>query len=164
MAFDGFCEIDQIAGESSDEGHENQIEILDYEHDVAQPPGGEISTAGGLVGQRADHGYFKIRKHLDLASPKLALFCCNGTPINVTISLNRAGGDKQEYMVYKLSDAIIQKLEVQGEASEEHPLPREHVWFRYSKIEWTYTQQSRSDGTGGGVVEAFWDCGKNVGG
>ncbi|HKB14832.1 MAG TPA: Hcp1 family type VI secretion system effector, partial [Planctomycetota bacterium] len=39
--------------------------------------------------------------------------------------------------------------------------PVEEVTFNYAKIQWQYTQQKRTDGTGGGQVAAGWDLAKN---
>ena len=36
-------------------------------------------------------------------------------------------------------------------------LPTETVHLNYGKIEWTYTQQKRKDGSGGGNVTAKYD-------
>ena len=35
--------------------------------------------------------------------------------------------------------------------------PSEEIEFNYGKIKWTYTQQKRADGTGGGNVAGGWD-------
>ena len=40
---------------------------------------------------------------------------------------------------------------------ESHDLPTESVSMNYGKIEWTYTQQKRTDGSGGGNVSAKYD-------
>ena len=40
-------------------------------------------------------------------------------------------------------------------------LPTESVSFNYGKIKWTYTQQKRADGSGGGNVTGGWDATSN---
>ena len=99
MAFDAFLQIDSIPGECTDDKHKDWVEIKDYTHNINQPLSGSASSGGGRSSERANHGTFQITKELDAASPKLALFCCNGEHIKkVTLELCRAGGDKQKYI------------------------------------------------------------------
>ena len=162
MAFDTFLKVEGIPGESKDHAHKDWIEVLSFSHHITQRPSGAASTAGGAGAERCDHGPFTIVKALDKASPKLAEACCGGDHIkNVTLSLNRAGGDKLQYMEYKLSDAMITSVSPGGAAQGSETLPLEEVSFVYAKIEWKYTQQKRSDGAGGGQVATGWDVEAN---
>jgi type VI secretion system secreted protein Hcp len=161
MSFDAFLKIDGIDGESTDGKHPNWIEILSFSHGLSQPISVSASTAGGASSGRSDHQDFSIVKYLDKASPKLALHCCEGKHIGkVALELCRAGGDKLKYMEYKLSDVMISSYAPGGSSGGED-LPTESVSFNYGKIEWTYTQQRRADGSGGGNVAAGWDLEKN---
>lgn len=158
MAFDAFLKIDGIPGESTDSNHKDWIEVLSFSHGVSQKGAGSMSSGGGASAERCDHRNFVVVKNLDKASPLLAEHCCSGKHIkNVVLSLNRAGGDKVQYMEYKLTDAIIASYQPGGSSSGQSSLPVEELAFSYGKIEWTYTQQKLSDGTGGGKVAAGWD-------
>jgi len=162
MAFDAFLKIDGIPGESTDDKHKDWIEILSYSWGVSQTASGSASTSGGASSERADFQDFSIVKALDKASPKLALACADGTHIKeVIIELCRAGGDKLKYMEYKMSNAIVTSMRPGGASQGGETLPLEEVSFNYGKIEWTYTQQKRADGSGGGNVAAGWDLEKN---
>jgi type VI secretion system secreted protein Hcp len=159
MAFDAFLKIDGIPGESTDDKHKDWIEVLSYSCGVAQTASASASTSGGASHQRADFQDLSISKTLDKASPKLALACADGTHIKqVTVELCRAGGQKEKYMEYKMTNCIISSASVGGGGGGE---PTESITFNYGKIEWTYTQQKRADGTGGGQVAAGWDLEKN---
>ncbi len=161
MAFDAFLKIDGIPGESTDDKHSEWIEILSFNHGITQPISVTRSSAGGATAERADHQDFSITKFLDKASPKLALHCCDGTHIGeVKLELCRAGGDKLKYMEYKMSNVIVSSFSPSGSPGAED-LPVEQVAFNYGKIEWTYTQQKRADGSGGGNVAHGWDLQKN---
>ena len=163
MAYDAFLKVDGIDGESTDDAHADEIEVVGYKHKVEQPISGSMSTGGGASSERVNHGLFFVDKYLDKASPKLAEACCKGTHLKeVVLSLNRAGGDKVEYMNYKLSSALVASVEPIGDAKGGDPLPKERVGFSYGTIERTYTQQKLADGTGGGKVAAGWDCTKNA--
>jgi type VI secretion system secreted protein Hcp len=165
MAFDCFLKIDGIPGESTDDKHKDQIEILSFNHGLSQPRSGSSSTGGGRSSQRCDHQDFSIVKTLDKASPKLALACCNGGHIKeITMELCRATGNKQKYMEYKLSDAIVSSVRPGGSAQGGEELPLEEVSFNYGKIEWIYTATDHKTGKPAGDVKAHWSLTENKGG
>ena len=162
MAFDAFIKIDGIPGESSDDKHKDWVEILSYSMGITQPTSGSASTSGGATSERAHFLDFSIVKALDKASPKIAQACAGGQHIKeVKVELCRAGGDKVKYMEYKMSDCIISSFRPGGSAHGGETLPLEEVAFNYGKIEFTYTQQKRADGSGGGNVAGGWDLEAN---
>ena len=162
MAFDAFLKVDGVPGESTDDKHKDWIEVLSYSCGVSQPASGSASSGGGASSERADFQDFSIVKALDKASPKLALACADGTHIKeVIVELCRAGGDKVKYMEYKLSNVIVSSVRPGGSSGGAETLPLEEVSFNFGKIEWTYTQQKRADGSGGGNVAAGWDLEAN---
>ncbi len=163
MAFDTFLKIDGIPGESKDEAHSDWIEVLSFNHGMTQPASAVASSAGGATSGRIDMGDFSVAKHLDKATPKLAEACCTGKHIpSVIVEVCRAGGSKVKYMEYKMTNAIVSSISAGGAANGGDEVPVEQVSFNFGKIEWTYTQQKRSDGSGGGNVSAGWDLEKNV--
>jgi type VI secretion system secreted protein Hcp len=159
MAIDCFLKVEGIPGESTDDKHKDWIEILSYNSGLSQMASATASSSGGATTARADFQDFFVAKALDKASPKLAVACADGTHIKeVTLELCRAGGDKLKYMEYKLSNCIVSSCNVGGGGVE----PSETLTFNYGKIQWTYTQQKRADGSGGGNVAAGWDLEKNA--
>ena len=161
MAFDCFLKIEEIPGESTDAGHEEWIELLSYSHGVSQPVSGAVSSGGSLSAERCDHQDFSIVKTLDKASPKLNLFCCNGQKLDkVSVELCRAGGDKQKYMEYIMTEAIVTSVRPGGSAQGGEALPLEEVSFKYGKIEWIYTPTKASEG----AIPAWWNLSDNTGG
>jgi type VI secretion system secreted protein Hcp len=117
------------------------------------------SSSGGASSERASFSDVAITKNFDKASPKLAVACADGTHIKeIIIEFCRAGGDKMKYMEFKLTNCIISSISVHGGQGGE---PLENLRFNYGKIEWTYTRQKRSDGSGGGNVAAGWDLQSN---
>ena len=163
MAFDAFLKVEGIPGESTDDKHKDWIEVLSYSSGITQTASGSKSSGGGASSERADFADFSIVKALDKASPKLAVACADGTHIpEVMLELCRAGGDKVKYMEYKLTNCIVSSHRPGGSSQGGETLPLEEISFNYGKIQWTYTQQKRDDGSGGGQVAAGWDLQKNV--
>ena len=155
MAFDCFLKIGTIPGESSDDKYKDHIEVLSYSHGLTQSHNGAVSNVGGQTAGRVDHQDFSVVKVLDKASPKLALACCNGEHIKeVTLLLCRAGKDKQKYMEYKMSDAVVQSIRPGGTSSGNESRPLEEVAFTYGKIEWTYTEIDHATGSKKGDIKA----------
>lgn len=158
MAIDCFLKIQTIPGESTDDKHQDWIEILSYSFGVAQSASGSHSTAGARSGGRADFSDFVATHLLDKASPKLAISCSKGEHIQtVTLSLNRAGGSKEEYMEYKLEDVIITSVSTSGQSGSEGALPIETISFNYGRITFTYTETDHKTGAPKGKVSSGWD-------
>ena len=160
MSFDAYLKIDTIDGEATAKGHEKWIQILAFNHSLAQSGGGSYSGAGGQSGGRCDHGAFSISKSLDKSSPKIALACCSGQHIkDITVHLCRATGDKSQFMEYKMSDVIVRSVVPSGSQGAE--LPIEDVAFDYGKIEWTYTEYDHA-GKKKGDIKTGWDVSKDT--
>ena len=162
-AFDMFLKIDGVAGESTDDKHKEWIEVLSFSHGVSQPSLATQSSGGARATSPSQHQNLTILKTLDKSSPKLALYCCNGTHVReLSLEFCKAGGDGQKYMVYRLYDVLVTSIRPSGEASGTGTLPLEEVSFNYGKIEWTYTVM-KPDGSPSGDIKASWDMSSNKG-
>lgn len=163
MAFDAYMKIDGIPGESSTKNFEQQIQLLAFNHSLQQPPSASISKGGGLTTGRSEHGDFNILKHLDIASPLLAMRCSDGTHIKeATITLVVSGGaDRVPFMQYKLEDCLISAVNPSGQSTKDGVLPTEQVSFRYGKISWKYTQQDKT-GKPTGNSAGSWNLATNA--
>ena len=173
MAFDAFLNIDGVPGESTDDKHKGWIEVLSFQHGESQPSSATASSAGGGTTERVTVEDLTITKHIDKASAKLHELCCNGKHVaTVTLQLCRAGGDKVQYMEVKMEQVVISAMHAQGlnagaaagtttKGGNADNLPTESVSFNFGKIKWTYTQQKRADGSGGGNVTGGWDLTAN---
>jgi len=160
--FDSFLKVDTIPGESTDDKHKDWIEVLSFSHGMHQPASATKSSAGGATAERCEHSDFSIVKALDKASPKIYEGCCTGKHLKtVTLEMCRAGGDKLKYMEVKMEEVIISSVRPGGSSKGGDAFPIEEVSFNYGKIKWTYTQQKRADGSGGGNVTGGWDLTAN---
>jgi type VI secretion system secreted protein Hcp len=167
---EGYMQIDGIPGESLDDKHKDWIEVLELGHEMVQPVSSTKSSVGGASTGRTQHGDFVFTKLVDKASPKLAEAVSNGKHLSkATLQMTRAGGSQVVFYEIKLEQVMISKVQLQhhnngssngtstSNSSAEPGFPTETVHLNYGKITWTYTQQKRSDGTGGGNVTANYD-------
>jgi type VI secretion system secreted protein Hcp len=180
MAFDAFLNIDGVPGESTDDKHKGWIEILSFSHGETQPSSATASSAGGGTTERVSFDDLMIMKHIDKASAKLHELCASGKHIaTVTLQLCRAGGDKQQYMEVKMDQVVISSVRASGASgmggsnsittrkaggdptAASDGFPVEQVSFNFGKVKWTYTQQKRADGSGGGNTTGGWDLTSN---
>lgn len=168
MATNMYLEISdpKIEGESTDEIHPNQIEVLSFSHGVSQPTSATVSVAGGRTTERCHHQDFVISRYMDKATPELNLHCCQGTHFKkIVLRCYRATGENAtpvEYMVYELENNIISSISVGGGAGD---LPVETITFNYGKISWTYTTQGHTAPGGKGANKpTHWDLATNKGG
>jgi len=162
MSFDAYLKLDQVPGEATDDKHKDQIQCLSISHGVMQPTSATASSAGGASAGRTEHQDFTITKFMDKASPKLYELCSAGKHLkDATIELVRAGGNGLKYMEIKMEEVMISGVHPNGHTNSEEGFPTETVTFNYGKIKWTYTQQKRADGSGGGNVTGGWDLTAN---
>jgi len=162
--FDSYLQIDGIPGESTDSNHKDWIEVLSYGHEMMQPVSSTKSSAGGAATGRSQHGDFAITKFVDKSSPKLYEAVSNGKHISkAKIEVCRAGGSQVKFLEINLEQVMVSLVQLNSTDSNgntgkgEDKLPTETVHLNYGKIEWTYTQQKRADGSGGGNVTAKHD-------
>ena len=155
---DMFLKIDGVEGESLDDKHKNEIELLSFSWGATQP--GSAGHGGGSgVGKVQVHD-FQFAKYFDKASPKLFEACATGkhTP-KVVLTCRKAGGAQQEYLKVTFSEVIVSSIQNSGSGGD--ALPTESVSLNFSKIEIEYKPQDEK-GNLGGVVKAGWDLSKNI--
>jgi type VI secretion system secreted protein Hcp len=142
MAVDIFAKIGDIKGESTDNKHKDEVEVLSYSWGVTNP--GHTGTGGGGGAGRATFQDLSIVHKIDKASPVLMQACATGTHIKeATITHRKAGKGQQEYLVIKMNDIIITGVapsESSGEAGSEI------VTLAFAKVDFEYKPQ-RADGS-----------------
>jgi len=154
MAFDAFLKIEGIPGDSLDDQHKGWIEVTGYSFGAKQSISYTASSAGGASAGGADVAEFSFSKRLDSASSKLFEASCTGVHLKeVTLSLNRAGGEKLKYFEIKLEQVLISNFTHTGEGGE----PLEKIRLNFGRIKTTYTHQNRANGLAGGSITGGWD-------
>ena len=105
MASDIFAKLGDIKGESLDDKHKDEIEVLSWSWGLAN--GGTPLGGGGGEGKASFHDLSFTHK-IDKASPALMRGCATGTHLKeATITHRKAGKGQQEFLIIKMNDVII---------------------------------------------------------
>ena len=144
MAANIFAKIGDIKGESLDDKHKDEVEVLSWSWGVSQS--GSIRTGGGGGGEgKATFNDFNFTHHVDKASPLLLKACATGEHIkDATITMRKAGKGQQEFLIIKMNDIIITGVSPSG--TGEGNTSAEHVALQFAKVDLEYRPQ-KSDGS-----------------
>ena len=159
MAADIFAKIGDIKGESLDDKHKDEIEVLSFSWGVTNAQ--VVSGGGGGAAGKATFQDLTIVHTLDKASPALLKACATGTHIKDAIITHRkAGKGQQEYLIVKLNDVIITGVSHGGAAGQ--PIS-ENVTLAFAKIDLQYKPQ-KPDGSLDAGVDFKFDIKSNKNG
>jgi type VI secretion system secreted protein Hcp len=141
MASDIFAKLGDIKGESIDDKHKDEIEVLSYSWGVTNEGSMKFGTGGG-EGKALFHD-LTIVHNIDKASPVLMQACATGTHLKeATITHRKAGKGQQEYLVVKMNDVIITGVTHAG-SGDGHS---ENVSLAFGKVNVEYKPQ-KADGS-----------------
>jgi len=158
MAIDMFLKIDDIKGESVDDKHPGEIDVLSWSWGMTQSGTTHTGTGGGAGKVTVQD--MSVAKHVDKASPNLVLACCNGKHFKQALLTVRKAGEKPlEYLKITMKDLIISAVQISGAGDSERLT--EHVTLNFSEFKTEYSPQ-KADGTGDAAVEAAFNIAKNV--
>lgn len=156
--FDAFLKLDGIEGESPDSKHSKEIQLTSFSFGAQQT--GTAATGGGMGAGKVHFQDLHITHHVDKASPKLLLACATGQHIKSgVLSVRKAGGEQQDYLVVTLSDVLVSSVQAGGTASNTE-VPTEQISLNFSKIQFDYKEQ-KPDGSLGGTVAMGYDVKAN---
>lgn len=149
---DYFLKLEGIEGESVDEEHRGEIEILSYSWGMSNPTS---IGSGGLSAGKVSMSDFTITKKADKASPQLFLACARGKHLpSATITVRREG---HTFVRWELKDVVITSFKTRGDPAS--GAPTEEVRMKFVQIIVTHFVQN-SDGTTT-EIKAGWDLAQN---
>ena len=156
MTIDFFLKIDGIEGESMDDKHKNEIDILSWSWGETQM--GTSATGGGGAGKVSMQDFHFTMK-INKASPKLMIGCATGKHMKgARLTCRKSGGKQQEYMTWTLSDVLVSSYQTAG--SQDNAVPVEQFSLNFAKIEFEYRPQ-KADGSLDAAVKAGYDLKAN---
>lgn len=133
-AVDYFLKIEGIEGESSDDRHKGEIEILSFSWGVTNT--GSHSGGGGGGAGKASFSDISFMGSVSKASPKLMLACATGQHIpRAVLTCRKTGGDGQTFYKITLSDVMVSSYASSG--GTEDP-PSDALSLNFTKIEFEY--------------------------
>lgn len=141
MAADIFAKLGDIKGESLDDKHKDEIEVMSISWGVSNS-GSMAFGSGGGEGKASFHDLTFMHRY-DKASPILMQSCANGTHLKEgIITLRKAGKGQQEYLVVKMNDIIVTAVQPSFANNE----PSESISLSFSKVAVEYKPQ-KADGS-----------------
>jgi type VI secretion system secreted protein Hcp len=161
MAADYFLKIDGIPGESFDDKHKDEIEVMSWSWGATQS--GTMGFGGGGGGGKVSMQDFHFAMRYNKASPQLLLSCASGKHIAKAVFIARkAGEEQQEYLKISFSDILVASYTSNGaDSGGGDAIPIESISLNFSKIEIEYKPQD-AKGKLGAAITTGWDVKKNV--
>jgi type VI secretion system secreted protein Hcp len=155
-AIDYFLKIDGIKGESTDNKHKDEIDILSWSWGLSQT--GSMHGGGGGGSGKVQIQDIHFTKNVDAASAHLLNACATGDHIkSALVTIRKAGKDQQEYLKLTLTDCLVSSVQT-GSSGE---TPVENISLNFAKYEFEYHPQ-KIDGTLGGAIKSGWNAKTNT--
>ena len=157
MAADMFLKLEGVDGESKDDSHKKEIDVLSWSWGASQSGTGHVG--GGSGAGKVSVQDLSVTKYVDASSHLLLLDCCNGQHIKKgTLVVRKAGATPLEYVKLTMEDILVSNIHTGGSGGEDRLT--ETVTLNFSKFKYEYTPQ-KADGSGDGTKETCWDIAAN---
>ena len=158
MAVDMFLKIDDIEGESVDDVHAGEIDILSWSWGMSQS--GTTHTGPGGGAGKVDVQDLSFTHYIDKSSANLMMLCCNGKHFEeATLVVRKAGEMPLEYLILTMKGGLISSVSTGGSGGEDRLT--ENVTLNFSEFKTEYVPQM-ADGSGDASIIIGWNIAKNV--
>jgi type VI secretion system secreted protein Hcp len=143
MASDIHIKIGDVKGESLDDKHKGEIEVLSWSWGAAQQ--GTMAMGGGAGAGKVSFQDFNFVHGVDKSSPVLWQACASGKHYpDATLTVRKAGKDQQEYLIIKWKEVFVTSVTSSG--TGEGGQTTESVSLQGNKVELEYKPQ-KADGS-----------------
>ena len=126
MAVDMFLKIDGLDGESADDTHGKEIDVLSWDFGVSQSGTLHIATGGGAG--KASFSDLLVEKFVDSATTNLFGAVAKGKHFgSAVLTVRKAGDTPLEYLKYEMTEVMITSYKsgaVKEESDERSPRDR----------------------------------------
>lgn len=158
MAVDMFLKLDDVKGESRDDKHKDEVDVLAWSWGMSQS--GTMHSGGGGGAGKVSVQDLSLTKYVDKASPNLVMASCNGKHYKEALLTVRKAGEKPlEYIKITMKEVLVSSISTGGSGGEDRLT--ENVTLNFAEFKIEYTPQ-KPDGSGEAAVEAAWNIAKNV--
>ena len=152
MPADNFLKLSECPGESPDEKHKGEIELLSFTTGIVQVGSAQVGGGQGTV--KSQFQDVSCVAYAGKHSPKLMEICANGKPVaDAVVTIRKAGGDALEYMTWTMKNVMVSSYSSSQSGDE---LAVDNFTLNYDKIAFTYKEQDEKGGMKG-QVKAGWD-------
>ncbi|HTS51967.1 MAG TPA: type VI secretion system tube protein Hcp [Burkholderiales bacterium] len=149
MATDIFLKLGDIKGESQDDKHKDEIDVLTWSWGVTQP--GSMHTGGGGGMGKANFSDLVIVHHVDKAHPVLLKSCATAEHLKeATLTLRKAGKTPQEFFTIKMNDVMVTSVQPAGNGGEGGHTST--ITLQFSKVNVEYKPQKPDGSLDAGVL------------
>ena len=159
MSADILLEIEGVEGESSKK--QKHLDLLSWSWGMSNHGSMHLATGGGSG--KVNVSDITFVKHVDKASGRLMLACCNGEHFKkATLICRKADGDKSvEYIKIKMEDVMVTNFSAGDSAGGD--LFSESVSLNFAKVTYEYMTQDKT-GKGQSAGNFGWNIaeGKKV--
>ena len=146
-----FLKVQGVTGESSDDAHKGEIDVVSWSWGMESPTEAITGTARGRVVVSELH----VVKKVDQSSPTLMSYLRNNKVVaQATLTVRKAGDTPLEYFKIELQNAKITALKAESDGDE----LVERLNLGFSKMKVIYTPQGKTGASGGGTVEFETDA------
>ena len=157
MSGDLFIKIGDIKGESPDDVHKDEIEVISWNWGLSQSGSTHHGSGGGSG--KVNVQDLSLTKYVDKASPVLMKMCCSGKHYpEALLTVRKAGETPLEYLLIKMEDVIVSSLQSGG--SDGGDRLTENLTLNFAKVSVDYTPQ-KPDGSGDAPIKMGWDIAGN---
>ena len=148
-ANDIFLKLGDIKGESSDAKHKDEIEVLSWSWGMSAGTG---RVKRGTIAPQCIQD-LTLFKYVDKSSPQLIMAGVLGQiQKEATLTLRKAGGDQQEYLIIKMSDVLVTSYQTGSGVGGNEAQVIDEVVLNFSSIRGEYRPQDAKGGLGNPVV------------
>jgi len=158
MAVDMFLKVDGITGESVDDKHKGELDVLSWSWGMSQSGTSHLESGGGSGKVSVQN--ITVTKYVDAASPVLMLSCCTGEHVEqALLTVRKAGESALEYIKLTMKDVIVSSVSTGGSSGEDRLT--ENIALNFAEFKIEYTPQ-KADGSSDAAIEAGWNIARNV--
>ena len=136
MAVDYFLKLDGVQGESTADGHKDEIQILSFSWGASNVS--SVAGTGGSGAGKVDLSDLNVMIFFDKSTPKFFKSVCTGQHIKSgTLTATKSGAGNKPYLKVDLKELFVTSLQIS--ASSE--VPSVSVAFTYNEIKMDYSVQ-----------------------
>ena len=157
MAVDMFLKIEGIKGESADDKHKDEIDVLSWSWGASQS--GTMHTGGGGGAGKANFQDLSVTKWVDKSSHALIKAVSVGQHVKtVLLTVRKAGENPLEYIKFTMKDCLISSISTGGSGGEDRLT--ENLTINFGNFAYEYTPQ-KEDGKPDAVLPFGFDIKAN---